>query len=88
VAGASRPVLRERVRDRPGAGLEVEVVEAAQHRLGVSPPPPQHLVELHQHALDDRPRLFYMHLWAVDDGVRPARALRPAVDAHNVTPAG
>lgn len=46
------------------------------------------LVELHQHALDDQPRLFYLPLWAVDDGVRPARALRPAVDAHNVTPAG
>ncbi|MFI7640422.1 DUF1259 domain-containing protein [Nonomuraea sp. NPDC049400] len=46
------------------------------------------IVELHQHALDDQPRLFYMHFWAVDDGVKLARALRTAVDAHNVTPAG
>ncbi|EME60922.1 DUF1259 domain-containing protein [Amycolatopsis decaplanina] len=45
------------------------------------------IVELHHHALDDRPRLFYMHFWAVDDGVKLAKALRGAVDAHNVHPA-
>jgi hypothetical protein len=46
------------------------------------------IVELHNHALDDNPRLFYMHFWAVDDGVKLAKALRTAVGAHNVRPAG
>jgi Domain of Unknown Function (DUF1259) len=32
--------------------------------------------------------LFYTHFWAVDDGVRLARALRPALDATNLAPAG
>ena len=39
-AGAAPPpgtVQRERVDDRPGAGLQVVVVKAAQHRLAVSP---------------------------------------------------
>ena len=31
------PVQRERVEDRPGAGLQMEVVEAPQHRLAVRP---------------------------------------------------
>ena len=44
------------------------------------------VVELHNHALTDSPRLFYAHFWAVDDGVRLARALRAAVNATNVHP--
>ena len=40
-------------------------------------------VALHRHALDDVPRLFYMHFWANDDAVKLARALRSAVDATN-----
>lgn len=46
------------------------------------------LVELHQHALDDEPRLLYMHFWANDDAVKLAQTLRKAVDAHSVKPAG
>ncbi|WTI50008.1 DUF1259 domain-containing protein [Streptomyces platensis] len=46
------------------------------------------LVELHNHGLTDEPRLFFVHFWAVGDGVRLARALRPAVAATNVVPAG
>lgn len=46
------------------------------------------LVELHNHGLTDEPRLFFVHFWAVGDGVKLARALRPAVDATNVVPAG
>ncbi len=45
------------------------------------------IVELHNHGLTERPRLFYMHFWAVDDAVSLARALRPALDATNLKPA-
>lgn len=45
------------------------------------------VIEVHNHALHDNPRLFYTHFWAVDDAARLARALRPAIDATDVTPA-
>jgi Domain of Unknown Function (DUF1259) len=35
---------------------------------------------IHQHALADNPRLFYMHFWANDDAVQLARGLRTALD--------
>jgi hypothetical protein len=44
------------------------------------------LVSLHNHALTDEPRLFFTHLWAVDDALKIATALRPAIDHTNVTP--
>ena len=40
-------------------------------------------VALHSHALDDVPRLFYMHFWANDDAVKLAKTLRGAIDATN-----
>jgi uncharacterized protein DUF1259 len=40
-------------------------------------------VALHSHALDDMPRLFYMHFWANDDAVKLAKALRSAIDETN-----
>lgn len=46
------------------------------------------LVEVHNHSLTEQPRLFYMHFWAVDDGVTLAKALRPALDATNLQPPG
>ncbi|MFI5519711.1 DUF1259 domain-containing protein [Streptomyces platensis] len=46
------------------------------------------LVELHNHGLTDEPRLFFVHFWAVGDGARLARLLRPAVAATNVVPVG
>lgn len=61
---------------------EVQHVLAALRRAGAE------LVELHNHGLTDEPRLFFVHFWAVGDGVRLARALRPAVAATNVVPAG
>ncbi|MFI9049134.1 DUF1259 domain-containing protein [Streptomyces sp. NPDC053427] len=61
---------------------EVRDVLVALRRAGAS------LVELHNHGLTDKPRLFFTHFWAVGDAVRLARALRPAVDATNVVPAG
>jgi len=45
------------------------------------------IVELHNHSLDDDPRLFYMHFWANDDAVKLARTLRHALDATAVHPA-
>jgi len=38
---------------------------------------------LHNHGLDDNPRLFYMHFWANDDAVKLARGLRAALDLTN-----
>jgi hypothetical protein len=36
---------------------------------------------LHNHMLDDDPRLFFVHFWANDDAVKLARALRAGLDA-------
>ncbi len=40
-------------------------------------------VALHSHALNDVPRLFYMHFWANDDAVKLAQGLRAALDQTN-----
>jgi hypothetical protein len=40
-------------------------------------------VALHSHALDDVPRLFYMHFWANDDALKLAKVLRSALDETN-----
>ncbi len=40
---------------------------------------------IHQHALADSPRLFYMHFWATDDAVTLARGLRAALDLTSST---
>ncbi|MDV9201569.1 DUF1259 domain-containing protein [Streptomyces sp. Wh19] len=61
---------------------EVPHVLKALRRGGIK------LVELHNHHLSENPRLFFTHFWAVDDGVRLARALRRAVDATDVVPGG
>jgi hypothetical protein len=39
---------------------------------------------LHSHALDDNPRLFYMHFWAVEDAVKLAQALGSALAKTNI----
>lgn len=41
-------------------------------------------VALHSHALNDVPRLFYMHFWANDDAVKLAKTLRNALDKTNL----
>ena len=46
----------------------------------------QHGVEvtaIHNHALMDTPRLFYMHFWANDEPIKLARALKAALDQTN-----
>jgi hypothetical protein len=35
---------------------------------------------VHSHMLDEQPRLFFMHFWAVDDGMKLAKGLRVALD--------
>lgn len=61
---------------------EMQKVIAALRRGGIE------VVAVHNHGLEEQPRLFYMHFWAVDDAVALARALRPALDATNLQPAG
>jgi Domain of Unknown Function (DUF1259) len=39
---------------------------------------------LHNHMLNDEPRLFFMHFWANDDAERLADGLRAALDQTNV----
>lgn len=39
---------------------------------------------LHNHMLNDRPRLFFMHFWAIDDAQKLAAGLRKALDQINV----
>jgi len=39
---------------------------------------------LHNHMLDDEPRLFFVHFWANDDAVKLAHALRASLDAVHV----
>jgi hypothetical protein len=39
---------------------------------------------VHNHMLDEHPRLFFMHFWAVDDAVRLAEGLRAALDKVGV----
>ena len=38
---------------------------------------------LHNHMLNDEPRLFFMHFWANDDAAKLARGLRSALDTMN-----
>jgi hypothetical protein len=58
-------------------GKEVGPVMKVLQDNGIEP------VALHSHALDDVPRLFYMHFWANDDAVKLAKALRSAIDETN-----
>jgi Domain of Unknown Function (DUF1259) len=39
---------------------------------------------VHNHMLDDQPRLFFMHFWANDDAAKLARGLRAALDKMNL----
>ncbi|MFG2524909.1 DUF1259 domain-containing protein [Streptomyces sp. NPDC048527] len=59
---------------------EVQHVIQALRKGGVQ------VVELHNHSLDEQPRLFYLHFWATGDGATLAKALRPALDANRLAP--
>jgi hypothetical protein len=41
---------------------------------------------LHNHMLDDEPRLFFVHFWANDDAVKLAHGLRAGLDTLHVAP--
>jgi hypothetical protein len=60
---------------------EVQNVIVAPRAAGIQ------VVELHNHSLEDQPRLFYLHFWSTDDGVVLAKGLAAAVQATNVHPA-
>ncbi len=59
---------------------EVTPVIQALRRGGIG------LVELHNHALTDQPRLFYLHYWATGDAVTLATTRRAATEATNTQP--
>ncbi len=58
-------------------GREVNPVAKALREHGIE------VTALHNHALGDNPRLFYMHFWANDDAVKLARGLKAALDLTN-----
>jgi hypothetical protein len=58
-------------------GTEVNPVITALRGNGIN------VTALHNHMLDEQPRLFFMHFWANDDAVKLAKGLRAALDKTN-----
>ena len=56
---------------------EVNPVARALRQHGID------VTAIHNHALMDTPRLFYMHFWGVDDAPKLAQGLRAALDQTN-----
>ena len=56
---------------------EVNAVARTLRRHGIN------VTALHNHGLQDTPRLFYMHFWATDDAATLARGLKAALDQTN-----
>jgi hypothetical protein len=56
---------------------EVNAVIRALRESGIE------VTSLHNHLLNETPRLFFMHFWANDDAVTLARGLRAALDKTN-----
>lgn len=56
------------------AAGEVEAVIKTLRENGIE------TTALHSHALNDQPRIFYLHFWANDDANKLARGLRAALD--------
>ena len=59
-------------------GEEVNPVLRALRENGIE------VTALHNHMLDDQPRLFFMHFWANDDAAKLAQGLRAALDKVNL----
>jgi hypothetical protein len=57
---------------------EVNPVLAALRDGGIE------VTAVHNHMLDDQPRMFFMHFWANDDAMKLARGLRGALDKVNI----
>jgi hypothetical protein len=53
---------------------EVNPVRRALRRHGIE------VTAVHNHMLDENPRLFFMHFWAVGDAAQLATGLRAALD--------
>ncbi len=58
-------------------GREVNPVAKALREHGIQ------VTAIHNHALGDNPRLFYMHFWANDDAVKLAQGLQAALALTN-----
>jgi hypothetical protein len=56
---------------------EVNAVARALRQHGID------VTAIHNHGLQDTPRLFYMHFWATDDATRLAAGLKAALDQTN-----
>jgi hypothetical protein len=56
---------------------EVNPVARALRQHGID------VTAIHNHGLQDSPRLFYMHFWATDDVATLARGLKAALDQTN-----
>ena len=59
-------------------GTEVNPVLRALRENGIE------VTAVHNHMLDDEPRLFFMHFWANDDAVKLAQGIRAALDKVKV----
>lgn len=57
---------------------EVDPVMRALRSAGIE------ITALHSHMLDEHPKLYFMHFWAVDDATRLATGLRTALNRTNV----
>lgn len=60
------------------AAKEVNPVLQALRQNGIE------VTALHNHMLDEEPRLFFMHFWANDDAAKLATGLRKALDQINL----
>jgi hypothetical protein len=58
-------------------GSEVNPVLKALRQNGIQ------VTALHNHMLQEEPRLFFVHFWANDDAVKLAKGLRAALDNTN-----
>ena len=58
-------------------GSEVNPVIKALRQNGIQ------VTALHNHMLQEEPRLFFVHFWANDDVVKLAKGLRAALDNTN-----
>jgi hypothetical protein len=57
---------------------EVNPVIELLHQSGIE------VTAIHNHMLDDQPRLFFLHFWANDEAQKLAKGLRDALDSVNV----
>ena len=56
---------------------EVNAVARALRQNGID------VTAIHNHGLNDTPRLFYMHFWAADDAAKLAQGLKAALALTN-----